>query len=89
MTDKVEASGPSKVTGPKDVKAEDMGRLRRLARRLSQAFGSKGPGVYVTGSGPVWVPEARLREVPRVIAEHHRSEAEGALRLARLPKRWA
>jgi hypothetical protein len=89
MTDTAEVDGHSKSTQPKDAKAADAGMLGRLARRLRQAFGSKESGVYVTGSGPVWVPEARLSEIPRVIAEYHRGEAEEASKIAKLPKRWA
>lgn len=34
--------------------------------------------VWVTGSGLVHVPEGRLSEIPKVIAEHHLQEAERA-----------
>jgi len=40
-------------------------------------------GLYVTGSGLVRVPEARLNEIPKVVEEHHKLEAERAMQLAR------
>jgi hypothetical protein len=36
----------------------------------------KKSGVYVTGSGPIWVPAERLNEIPKVVAEQHRLDAQ-------------
>jgi hypothetical protein len=45
--------------------------IRALARKLRAVIGNDDHGVYVTGSGPVKVPNARLHQIPKVIAEHH------------------
>jgi hypothetical protein len=38
----------------------------------------KNEEMWVTGSGLVYVPEGRMSEIPKVIAEHHLQEAERA-----------
>jgi hypothetical protein len=38
--------------------------------------------VFVTGSGPVWVPQARLLEISEVISERHDFDAERAVQIA-------
>jgi hypothetical protein len=38
--------------------------------------------VYVTGSGPVWVPQGRLQEISAVISERHNFDAERAVQIA-------
>lgn len=38
--------------------------------------------VYVTGSGPVWVPRGRLHEISRVVSELHDHEARRAAQVA-------
>jgi hypothetical protein len=38
----------------------------------------KNEQMYVTGSGLVYVPEGRMSEISKVIAEHHLQEAERA-----------
>ena len=38
--------------------------------------------VYVTGSEPIWVPNARLHEISTVISERHNLDAERAVRVA-------
>jgi hypothetical protein len=48
-------------------------------RSYGQAPGSRKPEFYVTGSGPVWVPQDRLGEISSVIAERHTFDAERAL----------
>jgi len=53
-----------------------MESIRKLfARRNGEG---KSERVWVTGSGLVHVPEGRLSEIPKVIAEHHLQEAERA-----------
>ena len=42
---------------------------------------SKRSEVYVTGSGPVWVPRARVHEISAVITERHNFDAERAVRV--------
>ncbi len=41
---------------------------------------------YVTGSGQVGVPAARANEIPKVILEHHRLEAERGRWLTYVPR---
>jgi hypothetical protein len=56
-------------------------RIRKLLARLGVGqTADKEP--YVTGSGLVRVPKARLAEIPKVIGEHHALEAERAKLLA-------
>jgi type IV secretory pathway ATPase VirB11/archaellum biosynthesis ATPase len=43
--------------------------------------------VYVTGSGPVWVPRARLNEISTVISERHNLDAERAVQIAKQLRR--
>ena len=52
-----------------------MGTREALASKLRAIIGNND-GFYVTGSGPVWVSNARSHEIPKVIAEHHRGEAK-------------
>ena len=56
-----------------------MDMMSALARKLRAVFGNDDHGFYVSGSGPVWVPNARAHEISRVIAEHHRQQAEREL----------
>lgn len=53
-----------------------MDRIKALASKLRTVTGNGEHGFYVTGSGPVWVPNARANEIPRVIAEHHTVDAK-------------
>jgi len=46
--------------------------LRAITRKDNHGF-------YVTGSGPIRVPNARLHEIPKVIAEHHTDQAKREL----------
>jgi hypothetical protein len=59
-----------------------MSKAKELARKLVLALSKEEHGFYVTGSGFVWVPEARSNEIPRVIAEHHREQAKRELQRA-------
>jgi hypothetical protein len=53
-----------------------------LARKLRALIGNDHHGFYVTGSGPVRVPNARSHQIPKVIAEHHREQAKRELQRA-------
>jgi len=55
---------------------------KALARKLRAVIGDGDHGFYVTGSGPVWVPNARAHEIPRVIAEQHMIDAKRELQRA-------
>jgi hypothetical protein len=59
-----------------------MDAIKALARKLLAVIGNDEHGVYVTGSGPVKVPYARLHQIPKVIAEHHRENAKRELQRA-------
>jgi hypothetical protein len=59
-----------------------MDAIRALARKLRAIISNDEHGVYVTGSGPVKVPNARLHEIPKVTAEHHRENAKRELQRA-------
>jgi len=60
-----------------------MNRIEALARKLaSNVIGNDVHGFYVTGSGPVRVPNARAHQIPKVIAEHHRENAQRELQRA-------
>ena len=56
--------------------------IRTLARKIRKILANDDHGFYVAGSGPVWVPNARAHQVSRVIAEHHRYDAERELQRA-------
>jgi hypothetical protein len=58
-----------------------MDAIEALARKLGAVIG-KDDGVYVTGSGPVKVPNARLHQIPKVVAEHHGENAKRELQRA-------
>jgi hypothetical protein len=64
-----------------------MDMRKALARKLLAIFGNDDHGVYITGSGPVKVPNARLHQIPKVIVEHHgeiaRRELQRALIIGR------
>jgi hypothetical protein len=53
-----------------------MDTIRKLFARKNGD--GKKEQLWVTGSGLVYVPEGRLSEIPRVIAEYHLHEAERA-----------
>jgi hypothetical protein len=53
-----------------------------LARIFRAVVGNDDNGFYVTGSGPVRVPNSRAHQVPKVIAEHHRDQAKRELQMA-------
>jgi hypothetical protein len=55
------------------------GLMMALARKLRAPIGNDHHGFYVTGSGPVRVPNSRSHLIPRVIAEHHREQAKREL----------
>jgi hypothetical protein len=59
-----------------------MDAIRTLARKLRAAISNDAHGVYVTGSGPVKVSNARLNQIPKVIAEYHRENARRELQRA-------
>jgi hypothetical protein len=59
-----------------------MDTIEALARKLRAVIGNDEHGVYVTGSGPVKVPNARLHQIPKVIAEHHGENAKRELQRA-------
>jgi len=59
-----------------------MDAIKALARKLLAVIGNDEHGVYVAGSGPVKVPNARLHQIPKVIAEHHRQNAKRELQRA-------
>ena len=59
-----------------------MDAIEALARILRAVIGNDEHGVYVTGSGPVRVPNARLHQIPKVIAEHHRENVKRELQRA-------
>ena len=59
-----------------------MDTTKALARKLRAVIGNDDHGVYVTGSGPVKVPNARLHQIPKVIAEHHGENARRELQSA-------
>ena len=56
-----------------------MDAIKGLARKLLTVMGNDEYGVYITGSGPVKVPNARLHQIPKVIAEHHRENVKREL----------
>jgi hypothetical protein len=61
---------------------EKLNMRKALARILRAAIGNDVHGFYVTGSGPVRVPNARAHQIPNVIAEHHREQARRELQRA-------
>jgi len=64
-----------------------MNMRRALARTLRAITGNDDQGFYVTGSGPVRVPNSRAHQIPKVIAEHHRDEAKRELQRALIGRR--
>jgi hypothetical protein len=70
------------------LRFERLGLIRfalTLPRELSKPraiIGNDDHGVYVTGSEPVKVPNARLHQIPKVIAEHHGENARRELQRA-------
>jgi hypothetical protein len=62
--------------------AKKMDTRKALAKKLLAIIGNDDHGVYVTGSEPVKVPNARLHQIPKVIAEHHRENAKRELQRA-------
>ena len=64
-----------------------MDRIKALARKLRAIIGNDEHGFYVTGSGPVRVPNARVHQIPQVIAEHHRENAQRELQRALIGRR--
>lgn len=56
-----------------------MDMIRALAKKLRNVIGNDDRGFYVTGSGLVWVHNARAHEIPNVIADHHRENAKREL----------
>jgi hypothetical protein len=59
-----------------------MNMRKALARILRAIIGNDVYGFYVTGSGPVRVPNAQVHQIPKVIAEHHRDQAKRDLQSA-------
>ena len=59
-----------------------MSRFGKVLERLVRVIITDDHGFYVTGSGPVRVPNARAHQVPKVIAEHHREDAKRELQRA-------
>jgi hypothetical protein len=59
-----------------------MNMTKALARILRAVIGNDEHGFYVTGSGPVRVPNARAHQIPKVIAEHHRENVQRELQRA-------
>jgi len=59
-----------------------MDAIEALARKLRAVIANDDQGVYVTGSGPVKVPNARLHQIPKVITEHHVENAKRELQRA-------
>ena len=59
-----------------------MDTTEALARKLRAVIRNDDHGVYATGSGPVKIPNARLHQIPKVIAEHHRENARRELQRA-------
>jgi hypothetical protein len=55
---------------------------KALARKLRALIGDDNNGFYVTGSGPIRVPNAQVHQIPKVIAEHHWEQAERELQWA-------
>jgi hypothetical protein len=53
-----------------------------MARKLRAIIGNDHHGFYVTGSGPVWVPNSRSHEISNVMAEHHSDSAKRELQRA-------
>jgi len=49
---------------------------------LRAVVGNDDNGFYVTGSGPVRVSNARVHDIPKVIAESHREDAKRKLQSA-------
>jgi len=56
-----------------------MDAIKALARKLRAFIGNDSHGFYVAGSGLVWVPNALAHQIPKVIAENHRENAEREL----------
>jgi len=56
--------------------------VKALARKLRALIGDDNNGFYVTGSGPIRVPNAQVYQIPKVIAEHHRDTARRELQRA-------
>jgi hypothetical protein len=56
--------------------------IKALARKLRAVIGDDNNGFYVSGSGPIRVPNARVHQIPKVIAEHHRDSAKRELERA-------
>jgi hypothetical protein len=64
-----------------------MDMIEALAKKLRALIGNDDRGFYVTGSGPIWVPNARANEIPKVIAEHHMYDAYMELQRAMMSGR--
>ena len=64
----------------KEVKKMDL--MKALAMKIRTLIGNDQHGFYVTGSGPVRVPNSRAHQIPKVIAEHHRENAKMELQKA-------
>ncbi|MDV3293154.1 MAG: hypothetical protein LYZ70_02680 [Nitrososphaerales archaeon] len=57
--------------------------MNRIRKFLAGKPGKKEEdGLWVTGSGLVYIPPGRLNEISKVVAEHHAQEAERAKILA-------
>lgn len=56
--------------------------IKALTGKLRRFVGNDSDGFYVTGSGCVWVPNARAHEIPKVVAEYHRENAKRELQRA-------
>jgi hypothetical protein len=59
-----------------------MDAIEELARKLRAVIGNDEHAVYISGSGPVKVPNARLHQIPKVIGEHHGENAKRELQRA-------
>jgi hypothetical protein len=60
---------------------------KALARKLRAVIGDDNNGFCVSGSEPIRVPNARLHQIPKVIAEHHRDSAKRELERALIGRR--
>jgi hypothetical protein len=56
--------------------------VKALARKLRALIGDDNNGFYVTGSELLRVPNARVHQIPKVTAEHHRDTARRELQRA-------
>lgn len=60
--------------------SQGVGIFAFLGRIFHGTLGSNGRGMYVSRGENVWVPEARSGEIPRVIQEYRKLEADKTLR---------